>query len=252
MQVQTPEDVIPYLNLLVYGEPGVGKTRLCASAQDAEDTHPILICDVEGGVATIRKRPDIDVKPVRSIRDIEEVHNEIFRDPSYYRTVVIDSLSELQKLDMRTVMEKIKKDSQNPDRIDVDQPTQAAWGKSGERIRRIVRAFRDLPCNTIMTALAGTEYEEDDKGKEDKSRVKLYYPMFPGKLRGEIPGFFDVVGFMVADADKQGNVKRTLQVAKTKRVVAKDRTDSLGLMINAPTIPMIWDMIQGKNVQSRD
>lgn len=233
--------------MLIYGEPGVGKTSLAASAQDSDETKPILVCDVEGGVTTIRKRPDVDVKPVRSIADIEKVHNEIFKDPNYYRTVIIDSLSELQKLDMRTVM-KIELDkSPNPDRVDIDVPTQKAWGKSGERIRRIVRAFRDLPCNTIMTALVATEFETDEKGK-DTSSVKLYFPMFPGKLRGEIPGYFDVVGFMQADADRAGNIKRTLQVAKTKKVVAKDRTSALGLIINDPTVPMIWDMIQGNEV----
>jgi len=243
LQVQSPEDVVPYINLLIYGEPGAGKTFFCSTAQDIEETKPILFVDVEGGVLTIRKRPDIDVKAVRSIKDVEDVHNMIFKDPSYYRTVIVDSLSELQKLDMRFVMNHEKQNSSNPDRVDIDTPTQRAWGKSGERIRRIVRAFRDLPCNTIMTTLVSTEYEEDDKGKEDKSKVRLFYPMLPGKLRGEIPGYFDVVGFLQADADRSGNIKRTLQVAKTKRVVAKDRTGSLGLVVNEPSIPIIWNMI---------
>lgn len=240
---------MPYLNMLIYGEPGAGKTYLCSTAQDSDETKPILFCDVEGGVTTIRKRPDIDVVPVRSMSDIERVHNEVFRDPNYYRTIIIDSLSELQKLDMRSVMEQFKKDSQNPDRIDVDVPHQKAWGKSGERVRRIVRAFRDLPCNTIMTTLLGYEFEVDDKDKETK-QVKLFYPMLPGKLKGEVPGFFDVVGYLVADADRNGKVKRTLQVAKTKRVVAKDRTGSLGLVVQDPNIPMMWDMIHSSEVNS--
>lgn len=250
MQVQTPEDVVPYINLLIYGEPGAGKTFFCSTAQDSEDTKPILFIDVEGGVLTLRKRPDIDVKSVRSIKEVETIHNEVFRDPSYYRTVIIDSLSELQKLDMRTVMLEEKEKSQNPDRIDIDVPTQKAWGKSGERVRRITRAFRDLPCNTIMTTLLATEYEEDDKGKEDKQKIRLFYPLLPGKLRGEIPGYFDIVGFLQADATKDGVITRTLQVAKTKRVVAKDRTSSLGLIVKEPSIPMIWSMIHGNEVMS--
>lgn len=243
LQVQTPEDVVPYLNMLIYGEPGAGKTYLCSTAQDSEETKPILFIDVEGGVTTIRKRSDIDVKSVRSIKEVEDIHNHVFRDPNYYRTIIIDSLSELQKLDMRTVMEAIKKNSQNPDRIDIDTPTQAAWGKSGERVRRIVRAYRDLPCNTIMTTLVATEYETDEKGKDDKSKIRLFFPMLPGKLRGEVPGYFDIVGFLQADADRSGNITRTLQVAKTKRVVAKDRTNSLGLVVKEPSLPKIWDMI---------
>jgi hypothetical protein len=226
--------------LLVYGEPGVGKTYFCATAQDSEDTRPMLFLDVEGGVVTIRKRKDIDVRPVRSIDDVVQVQNELFKDPSYYKTVVLDSLSELQRLDMRTIMKVEKATARNPEAIDEDVATQRAWGKSRERLSRIIRAYRDLPCHTIMTALVGTEQEDKD------SPVKLYYPSMPGKLRGEVPGYFDVVGFMQAVPDSSGGITRTLQVQKTKRVVAKDRTGSLGDIINNPTIPMLWSMINSE------
>jgi len=249
LKVQSPAEAVEFLNFMVYGEPGSGKTYLAATAQDSEDTKPILFLDVEGGVTTLRKRKDVDVVAVRSMDDVTRVHNDLFRDTShYYKTVILDSLSELQKLDMRTVMQAEKDKSPTPERVDVDAPTQRAWGISGEHVRRVVRAYRDLPCHTIMTALVGTEFDTDEKGKEDKGHVKLYYPLFPGKLRGEIPGFFDVVGFLQADADRQGNQTRTLQVAKTKRVVAKDRTASLGLIVKEPSIPMMWSMIHGEQV----
>src|SRR6188472_1547478 len=95
------------MNLLIYGEPGVGKTRLAGSAADHEDTAPVLILDVEGGVTSLRHRNDIDVIQVRDIDTIVKVHDELHKEKGGgYRTVVIDSLSELQKLDMRTVMQE--------------------------------------------------------------------------------------------------------------------------------------------------
>jgi phage nucleotide-binding protein len=236
--VKSPMEVVPYLNFLVYGEPGAGKTYLAGTAQDSSDTRPILFLDVEGGVVTLRKRKDVDVIRVRSIDEVEKVHNQLFLAADkdrYYKTVIIDSVTELQKLDMRTVMKAAY--DRNPDKVDPDVPSQREWGKSRERMTRIIRGFKDLPLHFIATAMLGSELDE-------ASNTTLYHPAFPGKLRGEVPGYFDVVGYL---ATKQSGeeVIRTLQVAKTRRVVAKDRTDSLGTLIESPTIPTIWEKIHG-------
>src|SRR4051812_4997929 len=98
LNVQSPQEVVPYLNLLIYGEPGAGKTYLAATAQDSEATSPILFLDVEGGTVTIRRRKDVDVVKVRSMQQVEEIHNKLYADTErYYKTVIIDSLTELQK-----------------------------------------------------------------------------------------------------------------------------------------------------------
>lgn len=234
--VKPPAEVIDWINLLVYGDPGVGKTRLMSTAQDHEGTAPILFLDIDGGVTTLRKRPDIDVRSIRSIQDITDIYNEVVKDTSgYYRSIVIDSLTELQKLDMTTVMRSapaVQRGDQDP-----DVPSQREWGKSSERIRRIVRAYRDLPMNTLFTAHA---YQVTDK---DGNLVGIY-PSLPGKLRIEISGFLDIVGYMFVDL-KGTETIRKLQFAKTKRVIAKDRTDSLGDLVEAPGIPLLWEKIHG-------
>lgn len=216
----------------MYGEPGAGKTHFIGTADDHEDTRPVLLLDVEGGTTTIRKRSGIDVVSIRSIDQLIKVQHALHRENAgYYKTVAIDSLTELQKLDMVTVMRLAKE--KNPNNTDEDVPDQRAWGKSGERIRRIVRAYRDLPMNTIYTAHAGEKV--DDFGSS-------YYPSLPGKLRGEVPGFMDVVGYLVAKQDKSG-MKRTMQFAKTQRVIAKDRTSALGDSVEAPSMPLLWELI---------
>jgi phage nucleotide-binding protein len=242
LNVQTPEEAVPYLNLLVYGEPGAGKTWLGGTACDSPLTGPVLLLDVEGGAVTLRHRKDLDVIKVRSMKEIQTVQNEIFKatDP-YYRTVIIDSLTELQKLDMRTVQEL--EYNKNPDKVDKEVPSQRAWGKSGERMRAIIRDYRDLPVHIIATCLVATEFDEVNGGSN-------YYPSLPGKLRGDVPGYFDVVGFLKAEEQRvkgESIVTRTLQVAKTRRVIAKDRTSALGNLLTNPTIPDMWDMIHATN-----
>lgn len=218
----------------MYGEPGAGKTYFAGTADDHEDTKPVLFLDIEGGATTIRRKSGIEVLPIRSIDQLIKVQNKLHtKNGGGYKTIVLDSLTELQKLDMVTVMELAY--SANPERTDKDVPDQRAWGKSGERIRRIVRAYRDLPMNTIFTAHSAEKMDEGVLGTS-------YYPSLPGKLRGEIPGFMDVVGYLYTKVEKERTL-RIMQFAKTNRIIAKDRTASLGDFIESPTVPLMWEMI---------
>lgn len=222
--------------MLIYGEPGSGKTYLCGTAQDNEATSPILFLDVEGGTLTLRDRKDVDVVQVRSISQIVDVHKMLVEENNgYYKTVIIDSLTELQKLDMRDIMREVVQ--KRPD-LDPDVPSQREWGKSGEHMRRIVRAFRDIEANTIMTALMVME--------KDENNTITFFPSLPGKLRAEVPGFLDVVGYLYTAIEDDVMVRK-LQLAKTRRVVAKDRTSKLGDVIVNPTIPDMWDLIHDNN-----
>ncbi len=218
--------------MLTYGEAGVGKTTLLGTAEDVKDTSPMLLLDVEGGVVTLRKRKNLDVIAVRSMQQVVDIHRELHNNPGYYKTVGFDSLTELQKLDMRELMREAS--GRNPNQ-DEDVPSMREWGKSGERIRRIVRAYRDLPMNTLFTA--HTIIEKDANG------LTTYAPSLPGKLRAELPGFLDIVGYMYTFVE-EGVTTRRIQFAKTKNVVAKDRTDSLGDYLDNTSIPDIWKLIK--------
>ncbi len=232
---------MPYINALFYGEPGVGKTLLSSTAEDHEDTSPVLHLDIEGGLVTVRRRKDYQAVRVRSIDEIIKIHDKIedltLKGECPWKTVVLDNISELQKLDMRTVMVEAKRTARDPDKVDLDVPSQREWGKSGERMRRIIRAYRDLPIHTIAVAWMGSDHD-------DATGIVSYYPLLPGKLRGEVPGYFDIVGRLTAVSKNNGaEIVRTLQVAGTNRVVAKDRTNSLGGVVENPTIPLIWELI---------
>lgn len=242
----SPDALVPYINLLAYGDPGAGKTFLGGTADDDGETSPLLVLDVEGGLMTIRARTTVDVMPVRSIKDIEDIYGKLHSgintetNSLYYKTIFIDSLTELQKLDMRMIMKEapgVLAGKQDP-----DMPSQREWGISQEHIRKIVRAFRDLPCNTIFSAHVSTVMD-------NRNRM-TYGPDLPGKLRNQVSGFLDVVGYLYATSQDE-QVVRKIQFAKTDTVIAKDRTGALGDVVVNPTIPMLWDLIHSEGTVSQ-
>lgn len=239
LQVTPPAESITWINKLVYGEPGAGKTYLLGTAADHPETAPLLFLDIEGGIMTIRDRQDIDVVQVRSMKQLQDIINMIAKQPKplYYKTIGVDGITELQKLDMRTVM--MEQFNRKPETTDIYVPSQREWGKSGERVRMIVRALRDLECNLIMTALQA-EFVDERTGR------RLIHPSIPGKLKSEIPGFFDIVGHLKA-VHEGGEIIRTLQTVKTESLIAKDRSDSLPPLMKNPSIPEIWDIVHGNS-----
>src|SRR5690349_21096934 len=94
-----------YVKLLVYGRPGVGKTVLGASADDSV-TGPALILDVEAGTMSVQDRyPNVDVFPIRNFAiDMAKAFEYLTSKQNKYRTVVVDSITEVQKLSMMGIM----------------------------------------------------------------------------------------------------------------------------------------------------
>lgn len=245
LQTKPPSEIVEWINALIYADPGVGKTWFGGTADDDERTSPLLVLDIEGGVTTLRHRSRVEVISIRSAKELETVHGKLYHSIKNnrikYGTILIDSLPELADLDMRLIMRQAYQ--KNPETTDIDVPSPREWGKQRNHMRLIVRAFRDLPCHCIYTAQAGSHQDEGQPTK--------YYPAFAGKLRQEIPGFMDIVGYLTARTNATGEITRSLQVVGTNRVIAKDRTSALGKVIENPTVPKIWDLINEHNIEEK-
>ena len=238
-----PAESITWLNAMFYGEPGVGKTHLLGTAADEKTTSPLLVIDIDGGIATLRNRKNVDVVQVRSFDQLIYVYRDLFNAiPSNgskfpYGTIGIDTLSELQLLDLAEVMRGFARIN---DKLDEDIPDQRGYGKSGTHMRKIVRAFRDLPCNVIFNCHAASD--------RDNNMRMIHFPKLVGKLKIDIPGFLDIVGLYRAEADGDG-VNRIMQFQKTETAIAKDRTGAFDALEYNPTIPGLWEKLKLKETE---
>ena len=232
-----------FLNIMVFGDSGVGKTHLAGSADDVPDLRPVIVIDFEGGTESlVRNFPNVEQVRVSSWPEMQKVYDELHRGQHGYQTVILDSLTEIQKFNMYTIMEELVADK--PDR-EIDVPSMREWGRNLEQMRKFVRAFRDLPMNTIFTALK----KED---KNEKTGMVTTLPSLSGKLAGEVAAFLDVVVYYymksVTEDDKKVD-KRILLSAKTETIVAKDRTGTLPQVLVEPCMRDLFDLIHGNTTK---
>lgn len=245
LNITKPESRRDQVNILVYGESGAGKTILAGSADEVPEMRPVLLIDAEGGTLSLDKHyPNVDVVRITSFQELQDLYDELHSGRTKYRTVILDSLSELQKLGMDHIMHVTSAGLMNlmPDGI----PGLKEWGINTEQIRRLVRAFRDLDMHTIITALI----KED---KNQRTGVVTMRPKLSGQLAAEIPGFLDIVAYMYVKNVQVGDeieAKRLLLTSSTDMQVAKDRTGRLPLIVEDPTMASIYGVLTQNPVTS--
>lgn len=230
-----------WLNIFFYGESGVGKTTLGGSSVKVPAMSPLLIIDIEGGSESLRHSyPEAEVVRVKTWPQMQSVYGELFdqamRNQRDYNTVMLDSANEIQKFSMESIMAKVV--VEHPDR-DMDVPSMREWGKNLEQMRRLVRGFRDLEMHTIITCLA--ESERDEVTGQMHTR-----PLLTGKFKNEVAALLDVVCYYYMKQVGTGDnieMKRLLLTQRTDTVVAKDRTGKLPMVIEAPTMEKIYNLM---------
>lgn len=223
----------PHFNMLIYGESGVGKTRLAGSADAVPEMRRVLFIDVEGGSLTLKScYPDVDVVRIKSWAEMQKVYDELYLDQHGFNTIVVDSLTEIQKMSMDKIMRRRVEENEE---ADADVPGIREWNINLEQTRKFVRLFRDLPVNTIFTALV----KLDKNMRTGSTRRK---PSLSGKVADEVAAFLDIVTYLYSKEVGDEN-KRMLLTSQTEDTVAKDRSNQLPIVVEDPTMEILFKHI---------
>lgn len=253
------DDVVDYLNVLYYGREGSAKTTNGAWLANAfpeltkKGKGRLLIINSEGGV---KKRPltnrGVDTSrivlwpdPKRHERvthqSLDRIHRrvkaDLEADPDSWIGVMFDSATEIHQAILDSVQGKrVQKIMDSGNDVDPDFVDISDYGTMSKLFRDVLRKFRDLPCQFVITAL---ERRDIDK---DTGRPQYGPAVTPG-LQSDVLGYVDMV-IMCKAADEDGPFRGLCNA--NSRYRAKDRFDVLPRVMVEPTMERIIQYVTGE------
>lgn len=219
----------PHHRLMIYGEPGVGKTVFAGTSPKAL----ILTNDDAETISAAAMGSNADVWVCESYSEIDEAW-EYLRHEGHksYDWVWVDNLTLLQDQSMDAIMLELV--ARNPSR-NRWVPDQHEYLVNQNRLSTTVRNFKKLPMNVGFTAHV--------MKSEDRDGKILYLPMLQGgkgELSQKICGLCNMVGYL-AQRTKEGKSKRILYIEKKGRYLAKGRYPGMQPELEDPSMPLLLD-----------
>ena len=229
------------ITMLVYGDPGIGKTRFVGSAKT-------LILAVENGTISARKsKGDAKVWDCSTWEKFKTAYEWLVENaalPGFpFDWVAIDTGTQLQLNIRRDIVDAdaAVDDSRNPDTVELQE-----YGEEQQRLMRYVTLVNDLPVNVCWTA--HSMLVSNEEGEE------LRLPNFHGKGYGVanwIAAQMHCVGYMhYADVKKRdGSVTKTRIITwrGSENLIAKDRFDALGARTINKGLAEVTKIIEASN-----
>jgi hypothetical protein len=168
---------------------------------------------------------DTAIVYVRDFNTVAQVYQWLNSGQHPFKSVVLDSLTEIQK---RCI-----------DQIAGDQQLRMQdWGEVLRRMEKQVRDFRDLTMHPT-NPLQGVVYINLTVDKEGTKR-----PAVSGSLGVSLPGFVDVVGYLFTQMVEENSVlQRRMLVQPYNNIVAKDRTNRLGTVVDDPNLERMIEQV---------
>lgn len=207
----------PFIRMLVYGDPGVGKTVFAARFP-----KPFII-DVENGTRSLRNHPELVSVKRHLLKEYKELQDIFWAfqagEGDEYDTIVIDTMNELQA---KHLSEHIDKDKNRDNKL----PTMLDYKANTASLQRMAIAFRDLPKNLVI--LCHSTFDKD----ENTGKMFLRPAVTPS-LAKTLVGMLDVIGYMFSGLNEETKEEtRKLQIAPSRNTIAKSRVGGLPSIID--------------------
>ena len=208
----TKTDGIKFINYIIYGESGVGKTSLVKQLP----SENVLVLSAEDGLLSVKDH-SVDYVNVKSLEDVKEVLTRLVKEEHKY--VFIDSITELSQNHFLHLKNKYEAYAKSKGK-GVDTYAMKIWGDFGNDFSEVFKELRRLEKTVIAIAL--------EKEKENEIGQKIYMPDIYGKTAERIIAWFDECFRMFI---KDG--ERVFLTEKTELSWAKDRSSKLDKVCEA-------------------
>lgn len=240
VKIQSVDEVVvdTGIKILVHSMAGVGKTVLCATAQE-----PTLIINAESGMLSLAQNkyklqaegsPTFDpsyckVATIKTLDELSEIYDmleaDLQSDKPAFQWVCLDSITEIAEVCLKNELSK----SRDP---------RAAYGQLQSTVLDILKAYRDLLYYDVLFSCKQQRVTDNETG------VTSYLPMMPGsKLHQQIPYIFDEVFALRVGKDEDGDPFTFIQAVRDIQYEAKDRSGALS-DCEPPSLKMIKEKIR--------
>lgn len=193
------------LNIVIYGESNVGKTRFGASAQDDPQMADVVIFDWDGGARTVIDRDDVTIFSSPSFSDLALMYTAINTKEHPFRTFVFDTMSSWYRLSLEAACKLTGQEHPGP----------REYGIANEWILKAVSQWRSLAQNHGWTVVFNAHSKVETL--EEEQRKWRQAAMTPGLYQG-MAQIVDVIALY----EKVGK-NRVMRFYETSTVLAKAR-----------------------------
>ena len=146
-----------------YGRSGTGKTTVACTFPG-----PILLLDVrDKGTASVLDVKNLDILVIEEWDNFEDAYWWLKANPTKYKTLVIDTVTNLQQLSIEKILSKKKK-------VDLTKAgdwgtmSRRQWGDVASMMKTWITNVRDLEMNVIFVAQDRIFNFSDDDDENDE------------------------------------------------------------------------------------
>jgi hypothetical protein len=217
--------------MLLMGPPKAGKTLLAGTASEVEALSPVLVMAVEDGSSVLaRDYPDVDVVEIQDWATAAAVINAVAEGTTKYKTLIVDTLGELQEHMKDHITNGGKSDMRIQD-----------WGTIKDNTVNTVKLLHRSTVNAIFITHA-------EQVKDENSGAISIQPYLLGKASlGEVPKVVDIIAYLAVAQDKATKQNfRVLQTGQDGKIMAGDRFGKLDFQIINPTMRDVWEQLTGE------
>lgn len=241
-------------NMMIYSEPGEGKTPLCGTVVECPEMMPALLIDCDSGTLSVRHREGLNTihviklarqKNVSAWKALELIYGYLMFMEHQYKTIILDGGTDLQRYcEIDCIVQGLANSADRDKEHDDELAELSDYRRVQERTKRTYVRFRDLVTkdgrrvNFIATAHEGAR-------KDELTGAYVIQPMFLGKGAPMVASVFDIVARLVTIPHKEagGKLTKCLVPCLEGRARGRDRSFTLGDRVWDPSMKKIYERI---------
>jgi phage nucleotide-binding protein len=221
------------ISLLVYADPGIGKTTLAATLPVDET----LIINTEAGIGALLGTGHYVYNLDQGLKQLQKLYEDIATLNHPFKNVVLDNISELQDW-----MVIVLTQGRGKEFTEIRE-----HGDASQKMREYLHLFRDLTEKGINVVFNAWEFPLPIEEQEDSTITRLY-PKLYKKLAPEICGIVDMVGHLEL-LEKTGD--RFLRFEGSSRLIAKTQFKGVDKFEPA-NLPALFAKVRAYNYEVKD